>query len=178
MRLTTLAFLVPVLAIAALLIYAAMRPDMLQVQRSARINAPAEKIFPLINDLRSFNRWNPYDKKDPQIKGSYTGPGSGPGAAYRFEGNKEVGKGSLEITESTPGARVAMRLDMTEPMAASNRIQFTLQPQGGGTDVTWAMQGASPYIGKLLGIFIDMDRMIGRDFEAGLASLKTLAEQP
>jgi uncharacterized protein YndB with AHSA1/START domain len=177
MRLTTLALLALALAIAALLIYAATRPDTLQVQRSARIAAPAEKIFPLINDMRSFNRWNPYEKKDPQLKGSYSGPAAGPGAAYRFEGNKEVGKGSLEITESAPAALVAMRLDMQEPMAASNSIRFTLQPQGEATEVTWAMQGASPYIAKLFGIFIDMDKMIGRDFEAGLASLKTLAEQ-
>lgn len=167
-----------VLAIGALLIYAANRPKVMAVQRSALIQAPAEKIHPLINDLHRFNTWNPYEKKDPAIKGSYRGPASGPGAGYDFEGNKDVGKGSIQITSSAAPGQVTMELHMIEPMEGRNTIAFTLAPRGEATEVTWAMHGPSPFIARLAGVFFDMDRMIGRDFEAGLANLKRVAEQP
>jgi len=166
-----------VLALAGLLVFAAARPDRFSLQRSIAVNAPPDKIHALINDLRQFNTWNPYEKKDPQIKGNYRGPATGPGARYEFQGNQEVGAGSLEIIESSVPGKVALRLDMTAPMAASNIIRFTLLPKGGATEVTWAMEGDCPYIAKLMGVFIDMDAMIGRDFEAGLANLKARAEQ-
>lgn len=169
-------FLALALALAAVLIYAATRPDTFVLQRSLRIQAPAQKIHGLINDLRQFNTWNPYDRKDPAMQGRYRGPGAGPGARYEFKGNQDVGVGSLEITASS-AQQVSMRLDMSEPMAASNTITFTLAPAGDGTEVTWAMQGACPYFAKLMGVFIDMDTMIGRDFEAGLAALRLRAEQ-
>lgn len=165
-----------VLAVAAVLIYAATRPDTFAVQRGLRIQAPPQKIHALINDLHQFNTWNPYDKKDPAMQRLYRGPAAGPGARYEFKGNQDVGVGSLEITGSNP-LQVSMRLDMSEPMAASNTITFTLAPAGETTEVTWAMQGACPYFAKLLGVFIDMDTMIGRDFEAGLAALRLHAEQ-
>ena len=168
--------LVVVLALAGLLLFAATRPDRFSLQRSIAVQAPPQKIHALINDLHQFNTWNPYEKKDPQIKGSYRGPAAGPGARYEFQGNRDVGAGSLEIVASAP-QQVALRLDMTAPMAASNTLTFTLQPKGSATEVTWAMEGASPYIAKLMGVFIDMDAMIGRDFEAGLANLKARAEQ-
>jgi hypothetical protein len=167
-----------VLALAGLLIYAANRPKVLAVQRTALIQAPAEKIHPLINDLHRFNTWNPYEKKDPAIKGRYQGPDSGPGARYEFEGNKDVGKGSLQILAASAPSRVTMQLDMIEPMEGHNTIEFTLAPRGEATEVTWAMHGASPFIARLAGIFINMDHMIGRDFEAGLANLKNVAERP
>jgi len=166
------------LAIGALLIYAASRPKVLAVQRSALIQAPAEKIHPLINDLHRFNIWNPYGKKDPALKGSYRGPASGPGAGYDFEGNKDVGKGSLLITDAAAPTRVTMQLDMIAPMEGHNTIDFTLAPRGEATEVTWAMHGPSPFIARLAGVLFDMDRMIGRDFEAGLANLKSVAERP
>jgi uncharacterized protein YndB with AHSA1/START domain len=165
-------------ALAALLAYAATRPDTFSIQRSVRIQAPAEKVYPLIADLHRFNTWNPFDKKDPQIKGSYRGPASGPGSAYDFAGNNEVGKGSLTVTGLTAPRQVTMRLDMSEPMAASNDIAFTLVPQGDATEVTWAMRGASPYLAKVMHVVFDIDRMVGGDFEKGLASLKALAERP
>jgi carbon monoxide dehydrogenase subunit G len=168
--------IVVVLAIAGLLVFAATRPDTFSLQRSLLIQAPPEKLHALINDMHAFNTWNPYEKKDPAIQGSYSGPAAGPGARYVFKGNQDVGEGSLEITASAPG-QVGMRLDMRAPMQARNQITFTLVPRGPGTEVTWAMEGACPYMAKLMGVFIDMDRMIGRDFEAGLASLKTLAER-
>ena len=164
--------------VAVLLVVAAFRPDSFRVQRSATIKAPPEKIFPLINDLRGFNKWNPYERKDPRIQGSYSGAASGKGAAYAFEGNKDVGKGAIEITDSASPSRVTMALRMREPFEADNRVDFTLAPRGDGTEVTWALQGPVPYLARLAHLVLDMDAMIGRDFEAGLANLKAIAEKP
>lgn len=166
-----------VLLIAGVLLHAANKPDTFRVERSARIQAPPEKIFALINDLRAFNTWNPFEKKDPNLKGHYAGPPSGKGAGYAFDGNKDVGKGSIEILESSSPSRVTMRLSMVEPFRVQNIVDFTLVPNGGATKVTWAMQGPAPYLAKIIHVFIDMDRMVGRDFEAGLASLKALVEK-
>ena len=111
------------------------------------------------------------------MKASYRGPNAGPGATFDFDGDKNVGKGSISIVPPRGPGMVSMKLDMLEPMEAHNDIDFRLVPQGDATEVTWAMRGASPFLGKLMGIFIDMDKMIGKDFENGLASLKTLAER-
>lgn len=167
-------------AVAGVLGFAATRPDTFEIRRTATIQAPAEKIHPLIADLHRFNTWNPFNQKDPQIQGSYRGPASGPGSAYDFRGNQEVGAGSLEILESTAPGKVTMRLTMTEPMPADNTVEFTLVPSGAGgtgTDVTWSMRGPSPYIAKLMGLFFNVDRMVGGEFETGLASLKAMAER-
>ena len=163
-------------ALAALLLFAATRPDVFRVQRSAHIEASPEKIYPFINDMRQFNSWNPFVLKDSNARGDYRGPAAGAGAGYDFPGNKDVGKGSIEIVDAAAPARVAMRLDMVEPFEGYNAIEFTLKPGGSGTDVTWAMQGPSPYIAKLAGIFFNMDKMIGGDFEKGLAQMKSVAE--
>lgn len=165
-----------VLAIAGVLVFAATKPDTFKIQRTASINAPADKIFPLINDLHRFNAWNPYEKKDPNLKGSYSGTESGKGARYAFDGNKDVGRGSLEITDSTAPTRVAMQLRMTAPMEANNNIEFTLEPRGTTTSVTWSMHGGMSFVAKLMSVFVDMDKMIGKDFETGLANLKAVAE--
>ena len=169
--------IVVVVLVVALLIYAATKPDDFRVQRSASIKAPSEKIFPLISDLRSFNTWNPYEKKDPNMKGNYSGPSSGKGAAYAFDGNKDVGKGSIEITESSPTSKVTMKLNMMEPFEAHNIVEFTLQAVGDTTNVTWAMSGHTPYVAKIVHVFFDMDSMVGKDFEIGLANLKVVAEK-
>jgi uncharacterized protein YndB with AHSA1/START domain len=178
--LKTLAYvgLAVLLAVGALVVYAAAtQPDVFRVERSLVIAAPAEKLHPLINDMKAFNTWNPYNRKDPAMTSRYQGPAAGPGAAYEFEGNGDVGKGSLRIVEPTGPNRVSMKLEMTEPMAASNRIDFTLVPQADNTTrVTWAMQGACPLLGKVMGVIFDMDKMVGTDFDNGLKSLKTLAE--
>ena len=162
--------------LAGLLLLPFTQPDTFTVQRSRQIQAPPEKLHALINDMRAFNRWNPYDKKDPAMQSSYSGPAAGPGARYDFKGGSDVGEGSLIITSSTP-LQVGMRLDMSAPMAAHNDITFTLVPKAGGTEVTWAMRGNCPYIAKLMGLIFNMDTMIGADFEAGLASLQQLAER-
>lgn len=169
--------IVVVVLVAGVLLHAANKPDTFQVQRSASIQAPPERIFALINDLRAFNTWNPYEKKDPNLKGRYSGPESGKGAGYAFEGNKEVGKGSIEILESSSPSKVTMRLSMVEPFKAQNVVEFTLAPIGGVTNVTWAMQGPAPFLAKIIHVFIDMDKMVGRDFEAGLANLKAAVEK-
>lgn len=170
--------LVIALTLAALLLFAATRPDTFRVQRSAIIKAPPEKVFALINDMRAFNTWNPYNKKDPSMRGTYRGPQAGPGAGFDFEGDKNVGKGSLQITDAASPSKVSMTLDMREPFEGHNAVDFTLAPRGPDTtDVTWAMHGASPYLSKLMGIFFNMDKMIGGDFESGLADLKALAEK-
>jgi uncharacterized protein YndB with AHSA1/START domain len=169
--------IVVVVLVAGVLLHAANKPDTFQVQRSASMQAPPERIFALINDLRAFNTWNPYEKKDPNLKGRYSGPASGKGAGYAFEGNQDVGKGSIEILESSSPSKVTMRLSMVEPFKAQNVVEFTLAPMGGVTNVTWAMQGPAPFLAKIIHVFIDMDKMVGRDFEAGLANLKAAVEK-
>jgi len=162
-------------ALALLLVVAANRPDSFHVERSITVQAPPERVFALINDLKQFNRWNPYEKKDPAIRGSYGERLAGPGARYAWE-SKEVGVGSLEITAATAPTRVAMRLDFVKPFEAHSQAEFTITPAGGAQQVSWAMQGPVPFVSKLMGLFFNMDRMIGQDFEAGLQNLKTLAE--
>lgn len=170
--------LLAVVSVAALLLHAAAQPETFLVQRTASIDAPPAAIHSMIDDLRRFNVWNPYEKKDPDLKGTYLGPQRGPGAAYAFEGNRDVGKGSIRIVSSSPPTGITMRLDMLEPFEGHNTVEFTLVPRGGGaTEVTWAMYGPSPFIARLIGLFVDMDAMIGRDFEAGLAELKQVAER-
>lgn len=153
-----------------------MRPDSFRVQRTASIQAPPEKIFSHINDLRGFNAWNPYEKKDATPKGSYGEVAIGQGATYEFHG-KDVGRGRLEIIDSRPASEVRMKLDMLEPFEAHNIVELTLRPDGEATRVTWAIQGPVPYLAKIAHLFFDMDRMIGQDFERGLADLKALAER-
>jgi carbon monoxide dehydrogenase subunit G len=168
--------IIAVAGIAAVLVAAALRPGTFRVERSLRVSAPPAAIHPLINDMQQMNRWNPFVKRDPNIKGTYRGPAFGPGAAYDFVGNREVGTGSVEIVAATP-EKITMKLDMVAPMEGHNEIEFRLVPQGNGTEVTWAMQGPSPYLARLMGLFLNMDRMIGGAFDAGLADLKHLAEK-
>jgi uncharacterized protein YndB with AHSA1/START domain len=164
-------------AIAAILIAAAAKPGVFRVRRTARINAPPEKIFPLMNDFRSFSTWSPYEKRDPQMKRSYSGSASGKGAIYAWDGNKNVGSGRMEILESTPPESVSIKLDFSRPFEAHNRVQFTLEPRGGSTTVGWAMEGPVPFVAKIMHVFINMDRIVGGDFESGLANLKLIAEK-
>ena len=165
------------LLLAGLLIFAATRPDAFRVQRQVSIKAPPEKIFPLINDFHQWGAWSPYEKLDPAMKRTYSGAGLGKGAVYAWDGSGKAGAGRMEIQESSPSSRVAIQLDFTKPFEARNTAEFTLQHQGDATTVTWAMYGPSPYIAKLMGVFFSMDTMIGKDFEAGLANLKSTSEK-
>ena len=168
---------VAAVAVVAILIAASMRPDTFRVQRSAVIQAPPEKIFPLIEDFRAWGGWSPWEKKDPAMKRSFSGAASGKGAVYAWDGNSEVGQGSMEIVEDVPPSKLVLNLDFVKPFEGHNVVAFTLVPQGEATNVTWTMEGASPFISKVIGLFCDMDAMIGKEFETGLAGLKTLAEK-
>lgn len=166
-----------VVVIVGVLAYAATKPDTFRVARSAVIKAPPDKIFPLINDYRQWTAWSPYENKDPQMKRTFSSVTAGKGATYAWEGDGNVGAGNMLIANSTPSSKVAIKLNMVKPIAASNDVTFTLTPQGGDTSVTWEMQGAVPYFAKVIHLFFDMDKMVGGDFEAGLAKLKTAAEK-
>jgi uncharacterized protein YndB with AHSA1/START domain len=172
------AFLVVALvAVVALLLYARTRPDAYRIERSTRIEAPPERIYGYMADFRGFQAWLPYEHKDPDMERRYSGAASGVGAVYEFAGDSRVGTGRMEILELTEPTRVRMSLDMLKPMEAHNIVEFSLRPDGDGTVVSWAMEGRNPYIAKLLGIFVNMDGMIGRDFEEGLATLKAVVEK-
>jgi uncharacterized protein YndB with AHSA1/START domain len=169
--------LVIAVLLAGVLIAAATRPDSFQLQRSTHIQAPPAKVFALIDDFHHWAAWSPWDKMDPAMKRSHTGPASGPGAHYAWQGNSKVGAGSMTIADSTPPHKLRVQLDFLTPFEAHNIAEFTLQPAAGGTDVTWAMSGPQPFVAKLMGLFFSMEKMVGPDFEAGLANLKAAAEK-
>jgi len=164
-------------AVGGVLVAASLGPNNFRIHRSAYIRARPEHIYPLINDLRAFNRWNPFARKDPKMQGNYLGPAEGPGAMYDFKGSGHSGEGSIEIVASKPTAEVTMQLNMRKPMKAQNLIVFSLTPAEDTTEVTWLMQGKVPFMGKVLHLLFSMDKMCGRDFESGLANLKIIAEQ-
>ena len=166
-----------VLAIGAVLVYAATKPDTFSVQRSTSVKAPSEKIFALINDFRHWGSWSPYEHKDPAMKRTYSGSESGKGAVYEWDGDKNVGKGRIEITDTSPPNKVTIKLTMIKPFEAHNIVEFTMTPQVAATNVAWDMHGPAPFISKVTQVFFCMDGMVGKDFEAGLANLKTLAEK-
>jgi len=163
--------------VAGILLYATTRPDTFRIERSATFQAPPDKVFALINDFRNWGGWSPWEKKDPAMKRTMSTTTSGQGAHYAWDGNKEVGQGSMTITESVPPSKIAINLDFAKPFEAHNQVEFTLTNEGNGTRVTWAMFGPVPYVSKIMHLFFDIDRMVGGDFEAGLANLKALAEK-
>jgi uncharacterized protein YndB with AHSA1/START domain len=166
-----------VIGVVAVLAYAATKPDTFRVARSASIKAPPEKIFELISNLRGWGAWSPYEKRDPEMKRTFSGAETGKGAAYAWDGNKNVGAGRMEIIDASPPSRIVIKLDFLRPFEAHNTAEFTMERKGVSTTVTWAMHGPALFVGKVMGIFIDMDRMIGKDFEDGLANLKAVAER-
>ena len=169
--------IVIIVALAALLIYAATRPDSFSIQRATRIKAAPEKIYALISDFPSWPTWSPWEKLDPEMKRTLTGAATGKGSIYEWSGSGKVGAGRMEITDTQAPAKVVIKLDFIKPFEGHNVTEFTLAPQGDTTEVNWAMTGPSPYISKLMGVFFNMDKMIGKDFEAGLANMKAAAEK-
>jgi uncharacterized protein YndB with AHSA1/START domain len=165
------------IAIAAVLILAAAKPDTLRVQRAVRIKAPPEEIFPLISDFHLWRSWSPYEQKDPAMKRTYDGAERGNGAVYAWEGDKNVGSGRMEILEASAPQKVVIKLDFFTPFEGHNTAEFTMLPQGDGTHVTWVMHGPARFVTKLIQVFMNLDNMIGKDFEAGLANLKTITEK-
>jgi hypothetical protein len=170
-----------VIAIVALtgglLAFVATRPDTFRVQRTTVIEAPPEQIFPFIEDFRKYALWSPYEQVDPSMSRTYSGSNGGKGAVYEWDGKGKAGKGRMEIAHTSPPLMAVIRLDFVRPFGTQNIVEFTLRPEGSRTSVSWAMRGANPYIAKLIQLVVNMDRMVGKDFEAGLANLKALAEE-
>ena len=169
--------IVVVVLIAGVLGYATTKPDTFSVQRSASIKAPPEKIFAVVNDFHRWTEWSPWEKLDPAMKRTQSGAPSGKGAVYAWEGNGKAGAGRMEIIESTPASKVGIQLDFIKPFEGHNIAEFTLAPQGDTTQVTWVMHGPTPFVSKVMQVFVSMDAMIGKDFEAGLANLKAITER-
>jgi len=168
---------VVVVLVVAVLAYATTKPDAFMVERSTTIKAPPEKVFAVIDDFHNWSSWSPWEKLDAAMTRTHSGAAAGKGAVYEWTGNSKVGTGRMEITESSPTSRVGIKLDFLKPFEAHNVAEFTLAPAGDSTKVTWTMRGPSPYMAKVMGVFASMDRMVGGDFETGLANLKRIAEQ-
>lgn len=162
-------------AVVAILAIAATKSDTFHVRRSISIEADPERIAAQIIDFRKWTSWSPYEKYDPAMKRSFSDPSTGKGALYEWRGNSDIGAGRMEITGVSP-SMISIKLDFLEPMEAHNLVEFTLKPEGKSTKLTWEMHGPLSFIGKVIHVFIDMDRMVGRDFEAGLENLKSIAE--
>jgi uncharacterized protein YndB with AHSA1/START domain len=163
--------------IGALLAFAATKPDTFRVERSRRINAPPERVFSHINDLAKWAAWSPWEPMDPAMKKTLSGPPAGKGAVCEWMGNHKVGHGRMEILESVPASRILMKLDFFKPFEAHNQAEFNLVADGGATRVTWAMSGPQPYMAKVMSLVFNCEKMVGPQFETGLANLQTLVEQ-
>lgn len=168
-----------IVAVAAIivLVLAAMKPDTFRVARTATINAPPEKIYPLIADFRRWTDWSPYENRDPAMKRTYGGTPGSVGQTYAWEGDKNVGRGSMTTIETVAPSKVALKLDFVAPFEAHKTVVFSIVPQGSGTAVTWDMQGPTPFMGKIMHVFMNIDKMCGDDFTQGLAKLKAEAEK-
>jgi hypothetical protein len=163
--------------VGGLLLYAATRPDTFRVERHVLINRPAGDIFPLIENFHEWTKWSPWEDLDPELRRTYRGADRGKGAIYEWEGNSRAGKGHMEIIRSDAPTHITLDLSFIRPFKAENAASFDLDPQTGGTDVTWAIYGPLPFVSKLMGLFVSMDRLVGKDFEKGLNRLKLAAEQ-
>ncbi len=171
-------FLFVLLVIVVIVVVSAFRkPDSFRVERTAMIKATPDRIFPLVNDFHNFGAWSPWEQLDPQMSRSMTGATSGKGAVYEWSGNAKAGAGRMEILESTPSSRILIKLDFIKPFEGHNSSEYTFEPKGDSTKVTWAMYGPSPFVSKVMQVFTTMDKMIGGDFEKGLASMKAVAEK-
>ena len=166
------------IAIATVLILAATKPNTFTVRRAAVVKAPPEKIFPLINDFHQWGTWSPWEGKDPGMKRTYSGTASGRGAVYAWDGNKNVGSGRMEILDASSPSKIVIKLDFLKPFEAHNTAEFTMLPQGdGATNISWVMHGPAPFMSKMMQVFMNIDKMVGKDFEIGLSNLKKLTEK-
>jgi uncharacterized protein YndB with AHSA1/START domain len=170
------AFVVVIVLVATFLLFVAMQPSEFCIQRSIVIAAPAEKIFPYINDLHKHGLWSPWEKLDPSMKKTFAGSPSGIGSIYSWEGTDKVGVGSMTIVDSQPNKKVSMNLEFLKPFKAANHVEFAFKPQAEGTAVSWSMSGHKQFLQKIFCSFMNMDKMVGSEFEKGLAQLKTVVE--
>ena len=169
--------LIIILAVAAILIMGAMQSAAFSVVREADIKATPAKVFAQINDFHNWSAWSPWEKMDPDLKRTFTGAASGVGSKYAWIGNKKVGEGNMEITHSEASKRMQLDLHFIKPFQADNVTEFTLVPATGGTHVKWEMRGNKPFMMRVMSIFMDMDKIVGKDFEAGLSNLKSIVEK-
>lgn len=165
------------IAIVIVLILALTKPETFRVQRATMVKAPADKIFPLINDFHRWGTWSPYEHRDPAMKRTYSGTDSGKGAVYAWDGDKNVGSGRMEILDTSMPSKIVIKLDFFKPFEGHNTAEFTILPQGDATNVTWLMHGPAPFMHRVMQVFMNLDKMIGKDFEVGLANLKKLTEK-
>jgi len=166
------------LAIIAIVLFVLLagRPDEFRVTRSATLTAPPATVFAQVNDFHNWDAWSPWAKLDPACKNTFAGATAGKDAGFAWDGNNKVGAGRMTITESRPAERIRINLEFLRPFKATNTTEFTFQPRGGGTEVTWAMSGKNNFMSKVFGVFVDCEKLVGKDFEKGLATLKSVAE--
>ncbi len=173
----TLLFLVALALVSGLIAYISLRPNTFKIVRTAVVNAPPEAIYQRINDLHAWEAWSPWARLDPAAINTFDGSPLGPGASMSWSGNNKVGAGKMTIKESSQNERIRLKLEFTRPMPATNEVQFDLKPIGETkTEVTWAMSGHNEFIGKAMHAFMNMEKMVGGQFEQGLANLKSLVE--
>jgi uncharacterized protein YndB with AHSA1/START domain len=175
----TIIAVVLAIAIAIVLVLASMKSEIFRIERMAVVQAPAERIFALINDFHQWAGWSPWEHKDPAMKRIYSGPESGRGATYAWDGNKNVGSGRMEILDATSPSKIVIKLDFFKPFEGHNTAEFTFVPErdASATNITWVMHGPASFMTRVMQVFMNFDKMIGKDFEAGLANLKRLAEK-
>lgn len=154
----------------------AMQPSEFRVARTATMSAPAPAVFAQVNDLHKWEAWSPWAKLDPAAKSTFEGPPAGTGAIFRWAGNNQVGEGSMTITESRPNELIRFNLEFLKPMAGTSTAEFTFKPEGNQTTVTWSMSGKNNFIAKAMCLFMNMDQMVGGQFEKGLAAMKSIVE--
>ncbi len=164
--------------IILLIIFIALQPAAFRIARSALISAPPQTVFNQINDFHKWEAWSPWLKMDPNVKQTYEGPPSGPGAKYAWSGNKQIGEGRMTILETNPPTLIRIKLEFIKPFQNTNDTEFTFQPQANQTNLTWAMSGQRPFMMKAFGLVMNMDKLVGKDFEKGLASIKQICESP
>ena len=168
--------LVVLAVIASFLVYVATRPSAFRIERSAVVAAPPERLFAQVNDFHKWPGWSPWEQLDPTMKKTYEGAAAGPGAIYSWVGNPKVGEGRMTIESTTPPSLLKLKLEFIKPWQATNATTFSFDAEGGATKVTWAMEGTHTFTMKAFGVFMNMDKLVGRDFERGLANLKAVAE--
>lgn len=163
--------------VAGVLGLASTQPDTFTVQRTASVKAPPDKIYPLVADFHRWADWSPWEHLDPAMKRTHSGAASGPGAVYQWDGNDDVGAGRMEVLSAQAPGKLSIKLDFIRPFEGHNITDFSFAPQGDATLVTWVMTGPTPFVSKVMQVFVSMDKLIGKDFEAGLAKLKAVAEK-
>ena len=167
---------VVIVLVAVVAILATLQPNHYHIERSATIDAPAPVVFAQVNDFHKWEAWSPWAKLDPAMKQTYEGAPAGTGATYAWAGNSQVGEGRMTITDSHPNDLIKIKLEFIKPWSATNATNFTFKPQGNQTAVTWTMDGDNNFMGKAFGLFMNLDKMVGGDFEKGLAQMKSVAE--